>query len=195
MAMNKNITDTGLWSIVGTTDSRQEYGDFKVGDTHRSALQVWSFKSIEIIRDRMKSIKQIELGIYEATGQVRYHPKSEVIVLDCGIYAYAVEWPEVKNLRNGSFVRTRLNIAFEDDYNYHNFQRDDPSFPDMTYTWEIVDILVNAKTPWDGKVYFKELPVVHIRADGSVFKRIKKTDGDNDCGGDTSYIYLCKKLD
>ncbi|MEO5360422.1 MAG: hypothetical protein H7843_08220 [Nitrospirota bacterium] len=193
--MNKDKTNPGLWSIVDSTYNRQEFGDFKVGDRHRSALQVWSFKSIEVTHDKSKSIKEIDLGLYDITGQVYYYPNSEIIVLNCGVYAYAAEWPDVKNLRNGSFVTARLYIGFEDDYNYRLFQRDDPEFPDMMHTWEITDILVDAKTPLDRKIQLKELPVVHVSNDGSVYKRINKTDAYNDCDGSTTYIYICKKLD
>ncbi|MCG6553245.1 MAG: hypothetical protein L7F77_13050 [Candidatus Magnetominusculus sp. LBB02] len=92
-------------------------------------------------------------------------------------------------------MRTKLHIGFECDYTYQNFQRDDPDIPYMTYTWEITDILVDSITQWNGKTYFNDLPVANITSDGSIYKRIKQTDGNNDCDGSASYIYLCKKLD
>ncbi|MCG6553244.1 MAG: hypothetical protein L7F77_13045 [Candidatus Magnetominusculus sp. LBB02] len=195
--MIQNVIDAGLWSLVDHPLVRFEWGDYRVGQKLTLELVIKSLDSMEITRNKTKAIKQVNLGVYDAVGKVRYYSKDEGIILDFGvIYAvideWSEEWPEVKYLRNGSFVKTRFSMGLKGAYSPRVYTVDDPNVPKILYNWEITDILAVVNDAVE-KVRFKKLPVEHVSSDGRIYKRIEKTDGYKD--GASEYIFLCKKLD
>jgi hypothetical protein len=164
------------------------YGDFKVGDETKFALEFYGSK-LNPSTSRGAFVNYLGNGLYKVRAEVVYLD-SVAWVIDFGFRTFWDSTPP-KFASLGSWVEGEISIGI-DPYFYMEHLYKNPGMPDLFYTWRINSILRD-DTPWlvqvnehGGKNYTRDEARIK-------WASVEYTDAWNDDEGRSTYLLAVKE--
>jgi hypothetical protein len=164
------------------------YGDFRVGERRKFALEFWVRSPLARSQEEGISVRGQSDHSYDVVGRLIF-ASDDVWVIDCGVLAYS-DREKIEDCTVGDFVRGDVQFGV-DPYFYFEDHYKIPDIPPLIYEWQINSIEQDT-TPYilsnDGSAYVRdESRRSHRSVRGTHPSLIKPDRG-------SEFVLYCSKL-